>query len=108
MGHFLRKFKVIAKRAGLNCGQCKTTIREGRYDNRHEVATTCESRPVCEEHYLHRLRKTAATNWLRSGFDLMKIKNWLGHKSLEVTQIYLDSEMHDPEEQKKLDHAGKF
>jgi integrase len=107
-GHFLRKFKTIAKRAGLNCGQCKTTIREGRYDNRHEVETTCESRPVCEEHYLHRLRKTAATNWLRSGFDLMKIKNWLGHKSLEVTQIYLDSEMHDPEEQAKFDRAGKF
>jgi len=107
-GHFLRKFKSIAKRAGLNCGQCKVAIREGRYDNRHEVEVTCESRPVCEEHYLHRLRKTAATNWLRSGFDLMKIKNWLGHKSLEVTQIYLDSEMHDPEEQKKLDHAGKF
>jgi integrase len=107
-GHFLRKFKAIAKRAGLNCGQCKTTIREGRYDNRHEVEATCDSRPVCEEHYLHRLRKTAATNWLRSGFDLMKIKTWLGHKSLEVTQIYLDSEMHDPEEQKKLDHAGKF
>jgi hypothetical protein len=38
----------------------------------------------------------------------MKIKNWLGHKSLEVTQIYLDSEMHDSEEQKKLDRAGKF
>jgi integrase/recombinase XerD len=107
-GHFLRKFKVIAKRAGLNCGQCRTTIRVGRYDNRHEVEATCESWPVCEEHYLHRLRKTAATNWLRRGFDLMKIKNWLGHKSLEVTQIYLDSEMHDPEEQKKLDSAGKF
>ena len=107
-GHFLRKFKAIAKRAGLNCGQCKTTIREGRYDNRHEVETTCEIRPVCQEHYLHRLRKTAATNWLRSGFDLMKIKNWLGHKSLEVTQIYPDSEMDDPEEQKKLDRAAKF
>ena len=107
-GHFLRKLKVIAKRAKLNCGQCKTTIREGRYDNRHEVETTCENRPVCDEHYLHRLRKTAATNWLRSGFDLMKIKTWLGHKSLEVTQIYLDSEMHDPEEQKKLDRAGRF
>jgi integrase/recombinase XerD len=107
-GHFLRKFKLIAKRAGLNCGQCKTTIRVGRYDNRHVVEVTCETQPVCEEHYLHRLRKTAATNWLRSGFDLMKIRSWLGHKSLEVTQIYLDSEMHDPEEQKKLDHAGKF
>jgi integrase/recombinase XerD len=107
-GHFLRKLKVIAKRAGLNCGQCKTRMRVGRYDNRHTVETTCEARPVCDEHYLHRLRKTAATNWLRSGFDLMKIKTWLGHKSLEVTQIYLDSEMHDPEEQKKLDRAGKF
>src|ERR1700694_5486801 len=107
-GHFLRKFKAIAKRAGQNCGQCKVTIRVGRYDNRHPVEVNCETQPVCEEHYLHRLRKTAATNWLRSGFDLMKIKNWLGHKSLEVTQIYLDSEMHDPEEQKKLDRAGKF
>jgi integrase len=107
-GHFLRKFKAIAKRAGLNCGQCKVAIREGRYDNRYEVEVTCENRLVCEEHYLHRLRKTAATNWLRSRFDLMKIRSWLGHKSLEVTQIYLDSEMHDPEEQKKLDRAGKF
>jgi site-specific recombinase XerD len=49
-----------------------------------------------------------ATNWLRSGFDPMKIKTWLGHKSLEVTQIYLDSEMHDPEGQKTLDRAGEF
>jgi integrase/recombinase XerD len=107
-GHFLRRFKTIAKRAGLNCGHCKVVIREGRYDNRHAVAVTCETHAVCAEHYLHRLRKTAATNWLRSGFDLMKIKKWLGHKSLEVTQIYLDAEMHDPEEQKKLDRAGQF
>ena len=106
--HFLRKFKAIAKRAGLNCGHCKANIREGRCDNRHGVEVTCKERPICEEHYLHRLRKTAATNWLRSGFDLMKIKSWLGHKSLEVTQIYLDAEMHDPEEQQKLDRAGTF
>jgi len=107
-GHFLRKFKAIAKRAGLNCGKCKVTIRIGRYDNRHAAEVTCKTHSVCEEHYLHRLRKTAATNWLRSGFDLMKIRTWLGHKSLEVTQIYLDAEMHDPEEQEKLDSAGKF
>lgn len=106
--HFLRKFKALAKRAGLNCGQCKATIRVGRYDNRHEAEVTCKTDPVCEQHYLHRLRKTAASNWLRSGFDLMKIKSWLGHKSLEVTQIYLDAEMHDPQEQEKLDRAGNF
>jgi integrase len=56
----------------------------------------------------HTLRKTAATNWLRAGFYLMKITTWLGHKSLEVTQIYIESEMHDPEEQEKLDRAGQF
>jgi hypothetical protein len=71
-----------------------------------EVIRSTVTRPVCEETYHHRLRKTAATNWLRSGFNLVKIKNW--HKSLEVTEIYLDSEMHDPEEKKKLGRAGKF
>jgi len=105
-GHFLKKFKAIAKRAGLNCGNCVTTVRVGRYDNRHDAQISCANRPSCDDHYLHRLRKTAATNWLRSGFDLMRIKTWLGHKSLEVTQIYLDAEMHDPDEQAKLDRAG--
>jgi integrase len=106
-GHFLRKFKAIAKRAGLNCGRCKTTIRDGKYDNRKEIAVTCETRPVCEKHYLHRLRKTAATRWIRSGIDIMRIKSWLGHKNLNVTQIYLSDES-APDEQHKIDSAGKF
>jgi hypothetical protein len=38
----------------------------------------------------------------------MKIMNWLGHKSLEVTQISLDAEMRDPEGQHRLDAAGRF
>jgi len=106
-GHFLRKFKAIAKRAGLNCGRCKTTIREGKYDARHEVTVTCETRPVCERHYLHRLRKTAATRWLRKGIDIMKIKTWLGHKNLNVTQIYLSDES-SPDDQAKINAAGKI
>jgi integrase/recombinase XerD len=98
-GHFLRKFKAIAKRAGLNCGQCQTSIREGQYDNRRDVSVTCETRPVCNKHYLHRLRKTAATRWLRDGkIDLMRIKTWLGHKTLAVTQIYLSDEPVDGEQ----------
>jgi integrase/recombinase XerD len=106
-GHFLRKFKAIAKRAGLNCGRCKTTISEGRYV-RKEIEVTCETRPVCEKHYLHRLRKTCATRWLRAGVNLMDIKTWLGHESLAVTQLYLaDSECVDDSLQAKLDRAGK-
>jgi hypothetical protein len=32
--HLLRKLKAIAKRAGLNCGNCRTTLTEGRYEKR--------------------------------------------------------------------------
>ncbi len=106
-GHFLRKFKAIAKRAGLNCGHCKTTIMDGKYHRRKPTEVSCAARPVCEKHYLHRLRKTCATRWLRNGINLMDIKTWLGHKSLAVTQIYLaDSEHIDTGMQAKLDKAG--
>jgi site-specific recombinase XerD len=89
---------VLKSVADIRLKYQPSTIRLGRYDNRHAIEVKCETRPVCEEHYLHRLRKAGATNWLRSGFGLMKIKSPLGHKSQEVTQIYIDSEMHDPEE----------
>jgi integrase len=88
-GHFLRKFKALAKRTGLNCGQCKTKIMDGKYENRREKEVSCETRPVCEKHYLHRLRKTCATFWHEQHFPLRTIQYWLGHKSLETTQKYL-------------------
>ena len=107
-GHFLRKFKAVAKLAGLNCGHCKTTVMDGKYHLRKPTEVTCKTRPVCEKHYLHRLRKTCATRWLRSGINLMDIRSWLGHKSLAVTQIYLaDSDNIDTEMQAKLDNAGR-
>ena len=106
-GHFLRKFKAIAKKAGLNCGQCKTTMIEGKYHVRKRTQVSCATRPVCEKHYLHRLRKTCATRWLRNGINLMDIRTWLGHASLAVTQIYLaDSEHIDSNMQARLDKAG--
>lgn len=97
-GHFLRHFKAIAKKAGLNCGRCTSKAREGHDEHRHEVDVTCATHPICEKHYLHRLRKTAATFWLRGGQDIMKIKTWLGHTSLNVTQIYLSDEMQGTEQ----------
>jgi integrase/recombinase XerD len=42
--HFLRKLKAIAKRAGLNCGNCRTTLTEGRYEKR-QVEVSCETHP---------------------------------------------------------------
>lgn len=108
-GHFLRHFKAIAKKAGLNCGLCHTTIMDGKFHLRKPVDVTCATRPVCEKHYLHRLRKTAATNWLRAGINLMDIRTYLGHKSLAITQIYLEDSMDiDATMQSKIDSAASF
>lgn len=87
-GHFLRKFKSVAKAAGLNCGECETVISEGRF-KKHQVEASCLTRPVCEKHYLHRLRKTCATFWHEKNIPLRTIQYWLGHKSLATTQKYL-------------------
>lgn len=86
--HFLRKLKRIAKHAGLNCGQCRTVITEGRYEKRKKIEVSCKDRPVCEHFYLHRFRKTCATRWHEAGIPIRTIQNWLGHKSLETTMIY--------------------
>jgi len=87
--HFLRKLKRIAFRAGLNCGECLTTLTKGRYDSKHKVEVSCKTDPVCEHIYLHRFRKTCATRWHEAGVPIRTIQRWLGHKSLETTQIYL-------------------
>lgn len=97
-GHFLRKFKRIAFRAGLNCGTCDDhEISTGRNRAGHAQAgqeaqkkqVSCANGPYCEDHYLHRLRKTRATAWHREHVDLRTIQAYLGHKSLETTQKYL-------------------
>ena len=87
--HFLRKLKRIALHAGLNCGQCRTTITMGKYDHKKLSEVTCRTHPVCEHIYLHRFRKTCATRWQEHGIPLRTVQAWLGHKDLETTQNYL-------------------
>ena len=64
-GHFLRRCKAIAKRAGLS---------------------------TWDEFELHCWRKTGATRHHESGVSVRKIQAWLGHESLEVTLDYLGIE----------------
>jgi len=87
-GHFLDKFKRIALKAGVNCGHCTARWTEGRYPIR-PIDVSCKTHPVCHHHYLHRLRKTCASNWEASGVPVRTIQYMLGHKSLETTQKYL-------------------
>jgi integrase/recombinase XerD len=86
--HFLRKLKRIALRAGVNCGQCRTTITKGKYTKK-EVEVTCATDPVCEHVYLHRFRKTCATRWQEASVPIRTIQHYLGHKNLETTALYL-------------------
>ena len=41
----------------------------------------------------HTLRHTSAMNLLRRGVDITVIALWLGHESIETTQMYLHADM---------------
>jgi integrase len=88
-GHFLRKLKTLALRAGLNCGRCRTTIAKGSYDHKRTAEATCKSANICTQWKLHRFRKTRATRWMENGIPIRNIQTWLGHRSLETTMVYL-------------------
>jgi len=122
--HFLRKFKAVAYRAGLNCGHCKSETSLMTKRQRAEIITkvdwenwdkqtkltrtvTCADAPVCQHFYLHRLRKTCATRWHHAGVPVRTIQAWLGHKSLEVTQRYLGvADLHSPKVRQMVEAAA--
>jgi integrase len=52
----------------------------------------------------HTLRHTAAMDLLRRGVDLTVIALWLGHESIETTQMYLHADMRLKE--RALGHAA--
>ena len=39
---------------------------------------------------LHDLRRSRATKWLKEGIDLSRVKNRLGHASVQTTQLYIN------------------
>jgi integrase/recombinase XerD len=79
--HMLDRLKKLARRAGLNCGQCKGTVRS--------KPVTCRTHAICQQFGLHRFRHTYATQVLHDGVDLLSVQKLLGHKDLESTRKYL-------------------
>lgn len=70
--------KRVAERAGQNCGQCVT-----------EHNNKCAEGPYCMNFFLHKFRHTFATNHLRDGVDIRTVQNWLGHRDIQSTMVYL-------------------
>jgi integrase len=77
--NFESKLKKIAKRASLNCGTCAS-----RHGNK------CSEGPYCGNWFLHKFRHTFATVNLEGNVcSIRKLQEWLGHKDLASTMVYL-------------------
>lgn len=72
-GHLLRRLKVLARDAGLNCESC----------------TACVERRECERWYLHKFRATYITTLLRNGLDLRTVMKLSGHSDLASIERYI-------------------
>jgi len=60
--------------------------------NEERARVTCST--LARKHLTpHVLRHTCAMNLLRSGVDITVIALWLGHESLQATQIYLHADL---------------
>ena len=70
--------KRVAQRANLNCGQCVTKHRN-----------KCAEGPYCHHFFLHKFRHTFATEHLRHGVDIRTLQNWMGHRDIKSTMVYL-------------------
>ena len=80
-GHLLRRLKVTALRAGLNCGHCVS-----------KVGDRCSTKPVCKRWSQHGYRRTFATVHHRNGVSVRTLMDWLGHSDLATVLAYLASE----------------
>lgn len=54
--------------------------------------------PFWEDISVHNLRHTAATIWLKKGYNIKTISNALGHSSIAVTDTYVHSNQSDVQE----------
>ncbi|SRR5579884_1644420 len=72
-GHLLRRLKVLARDAGLNCNQC----------------VSCAKQRLCERWYLHKFRATYITTLLRNGLDLRTVMKLSGHSDMASVERYI-------------------
>ncbi len=101
-GAMLEKLKAVAFRAKLNCGHCETVhvLSDGsRRVNR------CAAGPFCSRWFLHKFRHTYATRHLQDGIDIRTLQQWMGHRDIASTMVYLKG-VRNADIQQRLDKSS--
>jgi hypothetical protein len=85
-GAMLEKLKGVAWGGELNCGHCATAPK--RKDGTERI-NRCNAGPYCGRWFLHKFRHTYATRHLQDGVDIRTLKQWMGHRDIASTMVYL-------------------
>ncbi|HZQ21428.1 MAG TPA: site-specific integrase [Terriglobales bacterium] len=85
-GAMLEKLKAVAFRTKLNCRHCITThkLKDGT-----TKVNRCADGPYCGRWFLHKFRHTYATRHLQDGIDIRTLQQWMGHRDIGSTMVYL-------------------
>ena len=85
-GAMLEKLKAVAYRAKLNCGHC---VVKHKLENGTVKINRCADGPYCTRWFLHKFRHTYATRHLQDGIDIRTLQQWMGHRDIASTMVYL-------------------
>ena len=85
-GAMLEKLKQVAWRGKLNCGHCATSHKLADDTTR---INRCSLGPFCTRWFLHKFRHTYATRNLQDGVDIRTLQQWMGHRDIASTMVYL-------------------
>jgi integrase/recombinase XerD len=85
-GAMLEKLKAVAYRAELNCRHCVVTHK---LENGTVKVNRCAEGAYCGRWFLHKFRHTYATRHLQDGIDIRTLQQWMGHRDIASTMVYL-------------------
>jgi integrase/recombinase XerD len=85
-GGMLEKLKAVAYRGKLNCGHC--AVNHKLEDGTVKI-NRCAEGAYCGRWFLHKFRHTYATRHLQDGIDIRTLQQWMGHRDIASTMVYL-------------------
>jgi integrase len=85
-GAMLEKLKAVAFRGELNCGHCTVSHK---LENGTVKINRCAEGAYCGRWFLHKFRHTYATRHLQDGIDIRTLQQWMGHRDIASTMVYL-------------------